>query len=137
MTSIRFYNDEDYEQVKEILLKSEMYDETWEKRSHLKRKIERDHESIIVACEENKIIGCIFIVEDGWNAFLWRLCVKESARKKGTGAMLMKHAEEILRKRGVEEVSMFVNPKKILLQEWYEKQDYKKGNDWTFMYKEL
>ena len=49
----------------------------------------------------------------------------------------LQKAEEIIKKRGIKESSLFVDTKNDLLKEWYKKQDYKKTTDWTFMYKKL
>ena len=39
MTIIRYYNDSDYENVKQILQEGNLYEETWESRENLNRKI--------------------------------------------------------------------------------------------------
>lgn len=137
MVSIRYYSDSDYDQVKEVLQESNLYDEVWEDRKNLKRKIKRDPKSILIAEENNQIIGCVFIVEDGWNAFIWRLSVRKNNRKKGIGLILMKKAEELIKKRGIKEASIFVNSKNNSLKKWYQKQNYSTTSDYTFMYKKL
>lgn len=137
MVSIKFYEDRLYEEVIKILKECELYDETWETRQNLKHKIERDSESILVALNDKKVVGCVFIMEDGWNAFIWRLGVKPSFRKEGIGLMLMQKAEEIIESRGIKESCLLVNPKDERLKEWYKKQSYVQARDWTFMYKKL
>lgn len=137
MVSIRYYSDKDYPELKEMLQENKLYDEVWEDRESLKRKIERDPQSILIAEEDEKIIGSVFIVEDGWNAFIWRLCVKKSHQKKGIGKLLMKRAEEIANERGVKETSLFIDPENKNLKEWYQKQNYEETKDWKFMYKKL
>ena len=137
MLDIEFYKTRDYEAVKTVLQEAKLFDETWEAEENLKRKIERDPESILVAKESEHVVGCVFIVEDGWNAFIWRLCVAEKHRKKGVGKALMEKAEEIVKARGIKECSLFVDNKNDMLKEWYIKQNYKKTSDWTFMYKKL
>ncbi len=137
MVSIRFYTDSDYEKVKQILKEGNLFDDVWEDRHNLKRKIERDPESILLAEEDSHAVGCVFVVEDGWNAFVWRLSVKKTHRKKGIGLMLMEKAEEIIKNRGMKEVSIFVDAKNENLKEWYKKQKYLQTNDYTFLYKKL
>ncbi len=137
MVLIKFYKDDFYEDVKQILQEGNLYDETWEARENLKRKIERDPQSILIADVNEEIVGCVFIVEDGWNGFIWRLCVKKSHRKKGIGLLLMQKAEEIIKNRGIKEASLFVDSKNEYLKKWYQKQDYIKTSDWTFLYKKL
>jgi ribosomal protein S18 acetylase RimI-like enzyme len=137
MVSIRHYTDSDYEAVKQVLQEANLYDDVWEDRQNLKRKITRDPQSILLAEDGKQVIGCVFIVEDGWNAFIWRLAVRKDHRKKGIGTMLMKKAEDIIKARGIKESSIFVDTKNDPLKEWYQKQDYLKTADYTFLYKKL
>ncbi|NTV41003.1 MAG: GNAT family N-acetyltransferase [Candidatus Moranbacteria bacterium] len=137
MISIQHYNDSDYDDIKNVLKDGDLFDEVWEDRQNLKRKVERDPESILLAISDNKIAGCVFIVEDGWNAFIWRLSVLKDFREQGIGKQLMKKAEEIIKTRGIKESSIFVRSKNDLLKDWYTKQDYLKTSDYTFMYKKL
>ncbi len=137
MILIRHYKDSDYEDVKQTLQEGKLYDDVWENRQNLKRKIERDPESIILAIHDNNIVGCVFIVEDGWNAFIWRLSVREKYRKQGIGKALMQKAEEVIKMRGIKESSIFVDTKNDYLKQWYIKQGYLKTSDYTFMYKKL
>ena len=137
IVNLRFYKDKDYEQVKQTLKEGDLFDDVWEARNNLNKKIERDPESIILAEENNKIIGCVFIVEDGWNAFVWRLSVRKDYRKKGIGLELMKKAEEIIKQRGIKEASIFVSANISNLKKWYKNQSYTKTSDYTFMYKKL
>ncbi|MGV8162112.1 MAG: GNAT family N-acetyltransferase [Candidatus Nanoarchaeia archaeon] len=137
MIEIKYYNDSLYVELIKVLQECDLYTETWETRENLKRKIEKDSESILVAFDEEKVIGCVFIVEDGWNGFIWRLAVKEKYRRQGIGSMLLQKAEEIIKAREIKESSMFVDPKNEHLQNWYKKQNYLQGRNWTFMYKKL
>ena len=137
MILIQYYKDTDYEETNQTLQEGGLYDDVWEDRGNLKRKIERDPESILLATDSDKIVGCVFVVEDGWNAFIWRLSVREEYRKQGIGKMLVEKAEEIIRARGIKESSIFVNAKNDDLKQWYKKQGYLQTSDYTFMYKKL
>ena len=137
MVLIRYYKDSDYKDVKQTLKEGKLYDDIWENRKNLRRKIKRDPESILLAINDNKIIGCVFIVEDGWNAFIWRLAVRKKYRRQGIGKTLMQKAEEIIKKRGIKESSLFVDTKNYYLKQWYKKQRYLKTSDYAFFYKKL
>lgn len=137
MVSVRYYKDSDYDDVKQTLQEGELYDDVWETQENLRRKIERDQESILLAIDDGKIVGCVFIVENGWNAFIWRLSVRKEYRKQGIGKILMQKAEEIIKKRGLKESSLFVDTKNDDLKQWYTKQGYIKTSDYTFFYKKL
>ena len=134
---IRFYNNNDYDDVKQVLKEADLFDDVWEAQDNLERKIKRDPESILVAEDDGQVIGCVFIVEDGWNAFVWRLAVRRDQRRKGVGLSLMQKVEEIIKSRGIKEVSLFVDTKNEHLKAWYEKQDYETTSDYTFMYKKI
>ena len=137
MAKIRFYKDSDYEEVIIVLKEGNLFDTVWESRENLKRKIGRDSESILVAEEDGKIVACVFLVEDGWSAFIWRLSVRKNYRKKGIGSQLMEEVEKIAKKRKNKEISLFVDENNIPLEEWYKKQKYIQTKDYTFMYKKL
>lgn len=137
MASIRYYNDSDYDDLKSVLQEGGLYEETWETKDGLSRKIKKDPQSILIAELDGEVVGCVFIVEDGWNAFVWRLCVKNNQRKKGIGSLLMRRVEEIVKERGLGESSLFVDPSNDMLIKWYEKQGYKRARNWTFMFKVL
>lgn len=137
MISIRFYNDQDYLWLKETLQEWKLFDEVWETKENLKNKIDRDPESILVAQDNNTVIGCIFIMEDWRNAFMWRLAVKKQYRNKWIGKMLIGKAEKIIKSRWLKEVWGFVDDTNIELQKWYEKQNYIKTKKYKFIYKKL
>lgn len=135
--NIRPYQDSDYEEIKDILQSGGHFDEVWDSRVHYSNKIQKDPMSILVAVEENEIIGCQLIIRDPWTCFLFRLAVKASHRNKGIGSLLMKAAEDLLKKDGVEEVAIFVNEDDSHLQGYYEKRGYLRGGNYRCLYKKL
>lgn len=139
MTMIAYqnYNDGHYDALVVLLKSCDLYDEPWETRENLKLKIERDPESVILALDGEQVVGCVFVVVDGWIGLVWRLAVLEEHRKQGIGHELMQKAEALIKSRGVKEASHFVSSPKEELKAWYEKQGYTKTSDYTFMYKEI
>jgi ribosomal protein S18 acetylase RimI-like enzyme len=135
--NIRSYRDEDYDEIKIILQQGGHFDDVWDSRLHWKAKIENDKNSILIAENENEILGCILILRDEWTCFIFRLAVKEIYRSQGIGSMLIKSAEEQLRKNGAEEVAIFVNEEDTKLQQYYERRGYLKGGNYRSMYKKL
>jgi amino-acid N-acetyltransferase len=71
----------------------------------LERSVEKIIENIrnfIVACDEDKLVGCCalsFFTEE--LAEIRSLAVCDTYRKKGTGSLLVKKAEDICRDEGV------------------------------------
>lgn len=134
---IRPYQDNDYEEVKNILQQGGHFDDVWDSRSHWKAKSENDKNSIIIAEHENEIIGCILIIRDKWTCFLFRLAVKKNYRSQGVGSMLITSAEDRLKKDGEDEVAIFVNDDDDKLQQYYEKRGYLRGGIYRCLYKKL
>lgn len=134
--NIRPYQKTDYQSIKGILAEADMLDEVWDSEEHLTRKIETDPESILVAEEDGKIIGNVFIIRDHWTCFIYRLAVRGSARKKGVGSALLKAVETQLREQGVDEVALYVDSAKDDLKAYYAKRGYDEGKaDYKCMWK--
>ena len=89
---IRNYDDEDFPQVEELLKKSGIYWSSYDRRDILKKKIENDPESIIVAEDDGNVIGIIFFVYDPWSSYILHLAVDAEHRKKGIGRVLVEEA---------------------------------------------
>ncbi|MEK6839446.1 MAG: GNAT family N-acetyltransferase [Nanoarchaeota archaeon] len=124
MISIRDYSISDYINVKELLQKANMFDEARDSYENLERKINTNPGSILVAIDSEKIIGNVYLVQDGWASFIFRLVVDEEYRKKGIGSMLLERAEQRLKERGAKEVSLFFRASNINLLEFYAHRSY-------------
>ncbi|QQG39846.1 MAG: GNAT family N-acetyltransferase [Candidatus Aenigmatarchaeota archaeon] len=135
---IRDYTDADYNQVKQILIEGNLFDETLDSRDNLRKKIERDPASIIVAVFDNRVIGNAYIVEDGWAHFIFRLSVSKEHRKRGVGKLLMQAAEKRMKDRGTPEVGLLVRSDDNELVGYYKKQGYTHSEKtFRFMWKKL
>jgi len=49
-------------------------------QARFEAKVLRDPESIRVAVVDNEVLGNVFIVEDGWTGFVFRLAVASTHR---------------------------------------------------------
>jgi len=134
---IRSYTPADFPSVKENLSNAEMYEENWDNEKNLNEKIKRNPDSILVAEEDGKVVGNIFVVEDGWGSWIFRLAVNENRRKEGVGTLLLQSAENLLKKRGIKEVALLIEKKKEHLKDFYGKRGYKSFGDYTLMWHEL
>ncbi|MDD2786227.1 MAG: GNAT family N-acetyltransferase [Patescibacteria group bacterium] len=135
--NIRPYQDKDYDEVKVILQQGGHFDDVWDSRSHWKAKSENDSNSILIAENDDGVLGCILIIKDKWTCFLFRLAVIEDQRGKGIGSSLISHAEEMLKKDSEDEVAIFVNEDDAGLQQYYEKRGYLRGGKYRCLYKKL
>ncbi|MFA7244245.1 MAG: GNAT family N-acetyltransferase [Patescibacteria group bacterium] len=133
----RFYKNEDYESVKSILSEADMFDEVWDSKQHLAKKIQLEAKGILLAVENKEIIGCIYVNRNPWACFLYRLAVRKQYRKKGAGTLLIETATNMLQEEGVEEVAIYVDSSNEDLQNFYEKRGFIKGGLYRCMYKKL
>ncbi len=135
---IRPYLPQDYAQIKSILEEAGMFDPIWDKERNLNSKIERNPNSILVASADNNVIGNVYIVEDGWEGFIFHLAVRQQYQGKGVGSKLIAEAEQLLRKKGVEEVALFVDSNKEDLFKYYTKRGYRDyGGEYKCLVKRL
>ena len=136
MAEIRNYRPSDFQQVKGILEKGNLYWEPSDNEISLERKVQQHPDSILVAVEDGKVVGTQFIVED-FLPLMFRLAVHPDFRGKGIGKALMQRGEEILRQKGYNHANIIVAAGDEELQRSYERQGYKRGNRYVWMVKKL
>jgi ribosomal protein S18 acetylase RimI-like enzyme len=56
--------------------------------------ISRDPEALILAIENDEIVGTVIAGWNGWRCCLYRLAVRKDKRKQGIGKLLVDHAIE-------------------------------------------
>lgn len=134
--AIRSYSTADYEQVKQILVDTEMYYEPIDSSERLQEKILRDPTSICIAVKSDRVVGTVSLMEDGRMAFIFRLAVNPKDQNKGIGKALRKEAENELFRRGHREINILVEEDNKGLQEYYGRDDYERGNVFRWMTKE-
>jgi ribosomal protein S18 acetylase RimI-like enzyme len=66
----------------------------------VRRLLENDAQSLLVAEMEGAIVGTIIAAWDGWRGNLYRLAVVPEHRRRGIGRALVRRAEVGLRDRG-------------------------------------
>ncbi|GEM_PF-1802883 len=112
MVVIRGYTDSDYDGVIGLWTSVGLYIPSSDKRSLLRQKIEFSPGSIILAEDDERIVGSVAVVLDPWMATIFRLAVSEDYRNKGLGrglaVQLMEEAEKRVREVGAETVGCYV-----------------------------
>lgn len=68
-----------------------------------------EREALIVALEDEQIVGSIVAGWDGWRGNIYRLAVAPSHRRRGIATALMSEAVRILKDRGARRLSILVN----------------------------
>lgn len=122
---IRTYNPLDHEQLKQLLVTCDLFDKSYDTEEKLKNKTPEG--SIIVAEDNDKIVGCIFFTWDGWDSSLYRLAVHPDYRKQSLGSKLLEEAENRLKALGADVSSLRVHVDNKEAIEFFRKRGYQ-GN---------
>lgn len=125
---IRSYQESDYSKVKHLLKKSGFYSKQLDSKDILTSKIRDDSESIIVAVEEKRIIGIIYIIYDPWVSLVFHLGVLPEYMGKGVAHKLMDEAEKRLKARGILRPTLFVE------KDNSEMIDFYKDRGWNVLF---
>ena len=126
---LKYYCPTDFSGLETLLKKAGVYYEPLDREDIIRKKIEYDPSSIIIAQESGQIIGTVFIIYDPWLSFVYHLGVHPQHRGKGAADSLMNEAEKILSERGVRIATLFI-------EEGNEKSiDFYKRRAWNVMYK--
>lgn len=136
---IRPYHPNDYDQVKALYLDGSkfggQFDEARDSAERLKKKIEADPDAILVAEEDDKILGTVSIIDDGRVAWLFRFAVIADSRN--VAQSLHDGAIEILKSRGHTQVLVYSPVGNQPLDTRYTELGFTKGSDYTCHWKEL
>lgn len=136
---IRPYQLSDYEQLKKLYLDSStfggQFDEARDAADRLQKKIEADPDAILIAEQDNKIVGTVSLIDDGRVAWLFRFAVQ----KDQTEALNALHdkAISILQSRGHSQVLIYTPVGNAELDNRYEELGFNKGDDYTCYWKNL
>lgn len=122
--SIRSYLPEDYSAVRRNLEQGGIINKQIDTAENLAGMVSDKSDSILVAEVDGKVVGSLFIMDNGWMAIVFRLAVRERYRERGVGTKLLRAAEERLTEKGYEEVQILVDEKKKELHDWYRRRGY-------------
>jgi ribosomal protein S18 acetylase RimI-like enzyme len=97
----------------------------------------RDPDALIVAVEQNRIVGTIIAGWDGWRCHLYRLAVDPGRRRNGIGRALIEAAESRVRTLGGTRIDAMVlddNPRAHAI---WAARGYHRQEDWSRWIKPL
>lgn|SRR3989338_4202549 len=134
---IRNSEIKDIDDIISLLKECEMFADYLDTKVSLSKKINLDKQSILIATEKDKILGCVFIILDPWLPHIYRLCVKESVRDQGLGGKLLDSAENVIKARGYKIINIFIEEEKSGLIEFYKKRGFYEFVKCTNMEKQL
>jgi len=138
MVDIRSYCSEDFDQVREILIETDLYNPEIDTRRRFEDKIKDFQNSILVAeTQDHEVVGAVFITDDATNVLLTRLGVLPEYQGKGIGTRLVEEAEQILEDRDVPISVAFAKSENEDLKQWYLNKGYDEKGNYTMMWKDL
>ena len=115
---------QDLNQVIDLWKKTDLYLKEVDRKKILEKKIKHDSKSIMVAKEDNKIIGVVCFIYDPHFSIIYHLGVDAKHRNKGIGNRLMDETEKRLKNRGVKYPVLFVTEKNKEVIEFYKKREW-------------
>ncbi len=121
---LKNYQDSDFAQLEELLKTSGLFQPNLDTQNIYSAKIKSDDESIILAVQDNRIVGCVFFVYDPWISTIFHLGVHPEYRNNGIATQLLSDAEKIIQDRGVNSVGIYVEDKNEKILEFYRKRGY-------------
>jgi hypothetical protein len=118
--TVRPYELQDYPYVRRLLEVDGRFDPKIDSEERLIEKVSRDPRSVLVAIEEEQIIGTASLIEDGRMAFIVRWV---GSTPEGL-TVALRSAEEELASRGYDEASVFVTRPTQGTREFFSDQGY-------------
>lgn len=124
---IRNYdNDKDKEEVIELWKKVFTYNAPHnEPIASIRRKLKANDNLFFTAeSDEKKVVGTIMAGYDGHRGWIYSMAVDPDYRKKGIGSLLLKHAENELKKLDCPKINLQVLPSNKEVVDFYKKNGY-------------
>jgi hypothetical protein len=74
----------------------------------LRRKLNHDRDLLLVALDENRVIGTVMGGYDGHRGWLYSVAVDPAHRRRGVATALVRHMEQLLADRGCPKINLQV-----------------------------
>lgn len=138
---IRRYKLEDYDSVASLYKQSDLYggqfDEKRDSFDRLKKRIEIDSDSILVAEIDDKILGTVSLIDDGRVAWLFRFAVANGEYQTIITNLLYDKAIEILKEKGYGQVLVYSPVGNERFNERYTSLGFSRGGDYTCFWQDI
>lgn len=91
----------------------------------------RDPDALILAVEDDEIIGCVIAGWDGWRCHLYRLAVRPDRRRRGVGTALLDAAERRFSTAGGRRADAMVLDDNDLGRRTWQAAGYARQPEWS------
>jgi len=139
--TVRPYHPTDYEQLAALYRQSELYggqfDENRDSAERLQKRIEADPDAILVAEQDDKIVGTVSLIEDGRVAWLFRFAVQQGENEPTITQTLCDAAFSALKAKGHNQVLAYTPVGNNGLENRYETLGFNRGGDYTCYWKNI
>jgi ribosomal protein S18 acetylase RimI-like enzyme len=109
MVMLRAATHGDIEAVLAFWLDATAEPSTTDDAGGLEGLLERSPGALILALDDDAIVGTIVAGWDGWRGALYRLAVRPSYRRRGIATRLVSEAEQLLRDQGVRRMHLIAS----------------------------
>ncbi|MCC7203801.1 MAG: GNAT family N-acetyltransferase [Phycisphaeraceae bacterium] len=101
---------------------------------NLPRKIETDHDLVLVAKEDGRIVGTVIGGFDGWWAWVYRVAVSRTHQHRGIASELLTELHKRIAARGANAACLFIDPANANMCGLLEKLGYQPRHDQRYSF---
>jgi len=121
---IRSFRLGDYAAITQIWRETGLEQTGTESLDALAKQLAWDSDLVLIAEEENQVIGVVVGTIDGSRAYFYRLAVRPDAQGTGVGRKLVEALENKFKQRGVNRVLIMVNQENERVLPFYHSLGY-------------
>lgn len=99
--------------------------------------LERDPDALILAIEDDQIVGTVIAGWNGWRCCLYRLAVREDKRKQGIGKLLVDKAIERFKSFGGTRIDAMILDENVLAHKAWASYGFSPQEDWSRWIKQI
>jgi RimJ/RimL family protein N-acetyltransferase len=93
-------------------------------RDEIAKKLRRDPDLFLVACDGGRIVGTVIGGWDGRRGWIYRTAVHPDCQRRGIGRALMQEVERRLRRKGAVAINLLYNETNAAARRFYEAVGY-------------
>lgn len=137
--NIRKMTLEDYELVHKLWLtcKGMGLNDLDDSKEGIKRFLERNPETCLIAEDNEKMVGVILCGNDGRRGYIYHTAVSPDCRKNGIGTALVEKALQALKKIGINKVALVVFSENTNGNAFWEKLGFTSRKDLVYRNKAI